>query len=314
MRVRVIGAGVVGLTSALRLAQAGHDVDVVAGKVGDSTTSALAAALWYPYRAYPEADVTRWSSLTYATLCGLAADPSTGVRLRLGRELFRSPAPDPWWRDAVPELGRPTDERLPAGYLDGYELTVPVVDMAVHLPWLLGRLTEAGVAVRGGQVDDLAGAFAGVDAVVNCTGLGARKLLGDGSLTPVRGQVVVVAQVGLSEWLLDQTDPGRLTYIVPRSDTVLLGGTADEGDEDLTVRPGTAAGILDRCAALVPALRGARVLRHRVGLRPGRPRVRLEAEVVERGPVVHCYGHGGAGVTLSYGCADEVAELVSGLS
>ncbi|WBB90508.1 FAD-dependent oxidoreductase [Verrucosispora sp. WMMC514] len=313
MRVRVVGAGVVGLTSALRLARDGHHVDLVAARMGDDTTSAVAAALWYPYRAYPAADVTRWSASSYATLRGLAADPRTGVRMRLGRELFRRPAPEPWWRDAVPELARVTGARLPTGYADGFELTVPVADMAVHLPWLLGEVIAAGVAVRSGRFEKLVDALVGVDVVVNCTGLGARELVGDAHLTPVRGQVVVVAQFGLREWVIDQSDPEQLCYVVPRDDTVLLGGTADDGDEDLTVRADTASGILDRCANLVPALRDARVLGHRVGLRPGRPSVRLAAEVTDRGPVVHCYGHGGAGVTLSHGCAEDVAHLVSGL-
>jgi D-amino-acid oxidase len=59
----------------------------------------------------------------------------------------------------------------------------------------------------------------------------------------------------------------------------------------------------------VPALRQARVLRHKVGLRPVRPAVRLERV----GDVVHCYGHGGAGITLSWGCADEVLARVDEL-
>ena len=59
---------------------------------------------------------------------------------------------------------------------------------------------------------------------------------------------------------------------------------------------------------LVPALETGTVVAHRVGLRPARSRVRLEAE----DGVVHCYGHGGAGVTLSWGTADEVASLVAG--
>ena len=56
----------------------------------------------------------------------------------------------------------------------------------------------------------------------------------------------------------------------------------------------------------MPELRGARVLRHKVGLRPVRPAVRLERV----GDVVHCYGHGGAGVTMSWGVADEVVTLL----
>jgi D-amino-acid oxidase len=310
MKLRVVGAGVVGLTSALRLAEAGHQVEVVAAGVLERTTSSVAAALWYPYRATPTAQATRWLAGTYAALEQLAADPATGVRLRRGRELFREPAADPWWRSAVPGLERATGDRLPAGYLDGYSLTVPVVDMALHLGWLTGRLRAAGAGVRVRRVEDLPAALAGVDAVVNCSGLGARELVGDQTMTPVRGQIVVVEQFGLAEWVLDQNDPERLTYVVPREETVILGGTAEEGDADRAVRPATAEAILARCSALAPEVAHARVLDQRVGLRPMRPAVRLETEVLAAGPVVHCYGHGGAGVTLSYGCAADVVEQV----
>jgi D-amino-acid oxidase len=314
VKIRVIGAGIVGLTSALRLAQAGHAVDVVAAGTGQDTTSSVAAALWYPYRAYPELAVTRWSAITYDVCQRLAADPATGVRLRHGRELFRQPVPDPWWRAAVPTLDRVGPAQLPAGYLDGYQLTVPVLDMALHLPWLLDRLRTLSVPVRQARLGQLADAFDGVAAVVNCTGLGARDLADDRTLMPVRGQVLVVEQFGLTEWLLAQTDPHQLLYVVPRNDTVLLGGTAEEGDEDLAVRADTAAAILDRCAELLPELSTARILGHRVGLRPGRPEVRLETAFTRHGPVVHCYGHGGAGVTVSYGCAEDVVAQVAQLA
>ena len=52
------------------------------------------------------------------------------------------------------------------------------------------------------------------------------------------------------------------------------------------------------------------MLGHRVGLRPARRTVRLEAVPGETGTVVHCYGHGGSGVTLAWGCADDVLALV----
>jgi D-amino-acid oxidase len=59
----------------------------------------------------------------------------------------------------------------------------------------------------------------------------------------------------------------------------------------------------------VPELRGARVLSRAVGLRPGRPTVRLDRTLVAGRPVIACYGHGGAGVTLSWGCARDVVAL-----
>jgi len=49
-----------------------------------------------------------------------------------------------------------------------------------------------------------------------------------------------------------------------------------------------------------------------VGLRPSRKEVRLEIESLSSGRwAIHNYGHGGAGVTLSWGCADEVTRIVS---
>lgn len=307
MRIRVIGAGIVGSACALRCAQAGHEIEIVAEATTDLTTSAIAAALWYPYRALPEVAVTRWAGIGYAVLADLAAEAASGVDLRTGRQLFRVPTPDPWWIDAAPPLNRLAADALPDGYVDGLELTVPVVDMPVHLRWLTDQLRRSDVTFTFAHLETLEQATPGVDLVINCAGLGARALARDDSLYPVRGQVVLVRQLGVRQWLLDESDPSNLTYIVPRRDTVVLGGTALEGDADERVRAETAADILQRAISLMPALAGAEVLAHRVGLRPARPSVRLERE----GDVVHCYGHGGAGVTLAYGCAQDVADLLA---
>ncbi|MEP7019550.1 MAG: FAD-dependent oxidoreductase [Pseudonocardiales bacterium] len=309
MRVRVIGAGIVGLACAVRLREAGHAVDIVAAEIGEQTTSAVAAAIWYPYRALPEDAVTRWAAVGFRALEALSADPASGVDLRAGRQLCRTTALDPWWVDAVPRLDRVRPADLPSGYIDGFELTVPVVDMAVHLRWLTERVTAMGVGLRRARLDNLAEAHDGVDAVVNCAGLGARELVGDTELVPVRGQVVLVEQFGLRRWTLDETDELDPTYVVPRRDTVVLGGTAVNGDEDCAVRPAVAQAILHRAIELVPGVAGARVVGHRVGLRPARSAVRLEIDPLES-RTVHCYGHGGAGVTLAYGCAQDVVHLI----
>jgi len=297
-RIVVVGAGVVGLTCAVRLLEAGHRVDVLARDLPPETTSAVAAALWYPYRALPQDRVTAWSRHSYDVFTELAGRQGTGVRLMTGTEVFGAPVPDPWWRSAVPGLDRET--ALPAGYRDGWTFTAPVVEMPVHLTWLVEEVRALGGTLTRLPLVALP---EGADVVVNCSGLGARLLGADPSVTPVRGQVVRLAQVGLERWWLDAAGP---TYVVPRSDDIVVGGTDDEGEWDRTPSPEVARAILARATRLVPGLAGARVLGHRVGLRPVRPQVRVERV----DDVVHCYGHGGAGVTLSWGTAAEVVTLV----
>ena len=292
-----------GLSCAVRLLEHGHEVAVLARDLPLETTSAVAAALWYPYLAHPPERVDAWARTTYAELARLAADPATGVVMRPGTEVLRDPAPLPAWLAAVP--GAATTTEVPPGYTSGWSFVAPVVEMPVYLRWLTAR-----VAALGGTLTRmaLAGLPDRAEVVVDAAGLGARLLAQDASVAPVRGQVVYVEQVGLDRWLLDDAGP---TYVVPRSGDIVVGGTEDHGAWDRTPAPEVAAELVRRATELVPGLRGVRVLGHRVGLRPARPAVRLEEERAPSGTrVVHCYGHGGAGVTLSWGCADEVVELV----
>jgi len=309
-RVVVIGAGVIGLSCAARLLEAGRHVDILARDLPLETTSSVAAAIWYPYRALPFERVTAWSAASYTEFARIATHPDTGVRMVCGTELHRNVRPDPWWAVAVPGLTRVTT--MPAPYADGWSFTTPVIEMPVYLRWLTRRVTALGATITRLA---LTGLPDHASVVVNATGLGARLVADDPAVQPVRGQVVYVEQVGLDRWWIDADGP---TYVVPRSTDIVVGGTDDEGEWSRTPDPDTAARILERAALLVPDLSEARVLRHKVGLRPARPEVRLEVERLSPGSttgggIVHCYGHGGAGVTLSWGCADEVTALVSGL-
>lgn len=310
MRAIVVGAGVLGLSCATRLLEAGHDVDVIARDLPPETTSMVAAAIWYPYLASPRDRVVGWSATTFGELCRLASDePDSGVRMRWGTELLREPREDPWWRGAVPSFQRLAAP--PDGFRDGWRFETPVVDMPTYLPWLAGRIERAGGRITRMALPALPNR---APLVVNCSGIAARSLVGDGTISPVRGQVVYVSQVGLTEWLLEESDDLMPTYVVPRRNDIVVGGTAQPGDWNRRPDPEQATRILDRARALVPELADAAVLGHRVGLRPVRPTVRLETDHnPEGGPVVHCYGHGGAGVTLSWGCADEVVEHVRAL-
>lgn len=158
-------------------------------------------------------------------------------------------------------------------------------------------------------IGDLGEALGAHDMVVNCTGLGAREVARDPTVYAVRGQIQIVGAPEVGAFLMDGSST---TYILPRLSTVVLGGTAQERVEDLSVDPADAASIRARCEALWPEIAAAPVVASGVGLRPCRPAVRVELERMGATPVVHNYGHGGAGLTLSWGCADEVVTLLRG--
>ena len=271
----------------------------------------MAAAIWYPYKAYPEDRVLAWGRRTYEVFEELSDLPESGVLMREGVEIWHQPAPDPWWADAVPHVRRLHKDELPSGYSGGHAFIAPIVEMPIYLSYLMDRFAASGGTVQRrtlSSLDEMAGE---ASVIVNCVGLGARDLVGDSSMQPIRGQIVRVRNPGLERFVLDEDNPEGDTYIVPRSYDCILGGTADEGEWDLEPDPDTAEDILRRCARIEPRLADAEVLEHKVGLRPGRPAVRLEREDgPDNVPLIHNYGHGGSGVTLSWGCAEEVLRLV----
>lgn len=308
--ILIIGAGVSGLSCGIRLREAGYDAHIWARGQLRETTSSVAAAVWFPYKAYPVDQVLGWSAATYAELARLSGDPATGIVMRAGVELFDHHVDgEAWWRTAVPSYRRVTEADLLPGFVDGYALTAPVVEMPSYLHYLTQRFAGLGGQIETRHELSLDAALAEAEVVINCAGLGARELVQDRQMIPIRGQVLRVSRVDIEQFTL--ADAAEVTYIIPRINDCILGGTAQEGNEDQAVDPPTAQAILERCIALEPRLRHAKILEQRVGLRPGRPAVRLEAEAYgSNRRVIHNYGHGGAGVTLSWGCADEVLRRV----
>jgi D-amino-acid oxidase len=294
------------------LLERGHAVDIWARERSPNTTSDVAAATWYPLRGERDDRTGRWLPASLERFTTVARDPESGVVLRGGIELFRSKADDSWWRDVLPGFRRAQPGELPTDFVDGFVADgIPVIEMPLYLAWLTRRFSSLGGRFFVRALATFDEAFDEHDVVVNCAGLGARELAGDNSMIAIRGQVVRVAQFGLDRYILDEQASGGIAYVYPRSADVVLGGTRDIGDESLEPDPQTARAIVDRCAALEPRVADARILSHAVGLRPGRPAVRLEAEWPRGKLLVHDYGHAGSGVTLSWGCAEDVAAIIS---
>ncbi|MBL9101501.1 MAG: FAD-binding oxidoreductase [Myxococcales bacterium] len=308
--VLVVGGGVVGLTTALELLDAGYSVQVAARELLTDTTSAVAAAFWYPYAAYPEGQVTGWAQVSLRRYLVLADDPATGVLRREALEIFPQVRSEPGWASVAEQFHPLVAAELPPGYADGFRFTTTVVETGVYLPWL-----QAQVQARGGRI--VRRELRSLDEVreapiaVICAGLGARALVPDASVYPIRGQVVRVQNPGLTRVWIDEHSGPEITYIVPRSRDVVLGGSMDAHADDRTPDPARTREIVARCARLEPRLADAPIVSVAVGLRPARPAVRLESETLGETRVIYNYGHGGAGVTLSWGCAAAVRALLS---
>lgn len=305
----VIGAGVSGLTTAVRLVEAGWSVRVLSADASLKTTSAVAGASWGPFLV-TDPRALAWSETSRERLEVLAKDPAaTGVRLTPGVEASVRPVTAPAWAEKVADYWPLGPADLPEGFVSGWRYTIPIIDMPRYLRYLVELLDAAGVPIerrRIGSFDEVAGE-AGV--IVNCSGLASRWLVPDDSVYPTRGQLVVVDNPGIDQFFQDDADGEEMTYIFPHGDHVVLGGSAISHRDDPEPDRDVADAIVARCRAVEPLLHKSHVLGHLVGLRPSRPHVRVERDDVAGTPLIHNYGHGGAGVTLSWGCADEVLEL-----
>ncbi len=307
MNVTVVGAGVIGLCTALELERRGHAVTVVAERVFEETLSAVAGAVWFPYQVGADdlERVARLAQHTRQVLAELArCEPRSGVDVLRFFEIDPAAAlgelPS-WDQGEVVISPAPVPGSPPA-----WVFAAPRAQPSLFLPYLARGLRRPIEQRRIASLSELPG-----DAVINCTGMGARTLTGDEALIGVFGQVLVSApgQVALDVTLTDARDPDSFFYVIPRRHELVLGGIARPvaGVETPPPEPEISARILAHAARLGFAVGPVRSVH--TGLRPVRPRLRIERDPLEP-RLFHNYGHGGSGFTLCFGAACEVAELV----
>ncbi len=313
MNVLVIGCGVSGLTTGIRLLEEKFTVTILARDLPPNTTSDKAGAIWFPYRAYPLNKVSKWSKISYKKFQALSGLADSGISMIACLLLFdkklRQP---PWWVKLLPKgnVRRASRHELPSGYHDGYAADVPLIETPIYLPFLMNYFQKLGGQILQGEVTNLKTFVSAQRLTVNCTGLEARHLVGDEELYPIQGHIVKVKTEGAVRCLADDDGHNALAYIIPRRDGCILGGTAAENDWGTGVKMEVVESIRRKCAILEPALNSATFLDAYVGLRPGRKQVRLELEKLALNKmVIHNYGHGGSGFTISWGCAEEVVAL-----
>lgn len=310
--IAVVGAGVIGLSSALRLLQAGRNVVIYAREESPRTTSDVAAAFWLPYKVAADARVRAWALRTRDTYRAMKRQNIPGVSFvpltTLADRESDLAAYDEWSADR----SLLSSGELPAGVRAGRRFSTALIDTPRYMPWLRAEVARQGARVVVREIKRLDELTALHSIVINCTGVGAKDVAPDPAVFPIQGQVVRVRRpVSCESGIFFHERGETSTYIVIRQDDCILGGTAVKDAWETAPDPAVAAAILARCVTLLPELAGAEVLGHRVGLRPGREPLRLEREPSSSANVIiHNYGHGGSGFTLAWACADEVVRLV----
>ncbi|GAA0989457.1 FAD-dependent oxidoreductase [Acrocarpospora macrocephala] len=308
--VIVVGGGVIGLTTAVCLAESGLRVKVWGSLFRERTTSAVAGAMiGGPVFSEPLASTVRWQRASMDEFTELAKDPGTGSRVARGRLVSRLGNSIPPWATELPGF-RPCTPDESAGFPVAFWITSPLVDMPVYLDYLIDRLIAAGGDIEVRTVSSLAEPAAAAPVVVNCTGVGAAALANDNQVHPIRGQHVVVENPGLDDFFYEGGVETDWTCYMPHASRVVLGGNATPGNWSLTPDDTETQAILARCIAIEPRLATAKILAVEVGLRPGRPTIRLEPDPTNP-HLIHCYGHAGTGVSMSWGCAREITTLLT---
>jgi len=324
-KVAVIGAGVIGLSTALHIQELLPEVKVTifSADLSPDTTADGAAGIFglYLMGSTPLPDQVRWAQITHDWMERLWKSPlcgKYGISLVSSTRLNHSPVPPPW-EDVVYGL-RTMDKkelerigRLQGSHASGLEFGTFTAEPVRFLPLLMDRFLAGGGSLVKRKVETLGELGNQYQVIVNCAGLGARSLVGDQKINPLRGQVARVSAPWLRKVVLDDRDDGN--YVIPNQDSVVVGGTHQDGDWDTNPRQDDKEFILAGGKAMEPSLAGAKHLKDWVGLRPGRPSVRLERETMSDGvggvqEVVHNYGHGGSGITVFQGCAEDAAKLV----
>jgi len=261
--VAVIGAGVVGLTTARLVQEAGYPVTIYAKALPPETTSNIAGGQWYPSILYDsdrltpafEQQLVAAAAYAYQRYQIMIGD-DYGVRWMTNYLLSDSPPGDSD-TDRLLRSMLPEARELGAGaHGFGYKYVGQFDGMLIEPPRFL-RAVLRDIRIAGGKVvvrdfhspAEVAALPEGL--VFNCTGLGAGALFGDAELTPMRGQLAVLLpqpEIGYAT----ETDDGM--YMFSRSDGVILGGTADRGDWSTAVDPATTDRLLARHAAIARRL------------------------------------------------------------
>ncbi|GAB3218203.1 FAD-binding oxidoreductase [Algoriphagus aestuariicola] len=306
----VVGCGIVGLTSAITLQEQGFQVKIIAKEKYDSTLSSKVGAIWFPFEIEPKEKANTWASLAYRRY-HQEANPTKGVSFIPFLTAYTAESNNDW-TNQLPEgsVRNALSSELPKGMEAAFISIVPLAEPTKYLPHLYQRFIENGGSFENQEISSMEQLAALDELVTNCTGLGAKEICQDEDLHPMRGQILRCEKLPVASFA-NPTKKGALSYVINRSEDSVIGGTDYENDWNEKADPADTVLILDRLKD-TGISQDPKILEILVGLRPRRSEVRFEFDANYPG-VFHNYGHGGAGFTVAWGCALELAKKLKNL-
>ena len=247
--VAVIGSGVMGLTTARLIQEAGFPVALYTAALPPQTTSAVAGGQVSPFGHYRETEVTpAWMAQFQAAMAyswkrfqTLVGD-RYGIRWLPTYEETRDRAIKSDWMDPYyPNARILRSDEHPFPVVNVMTFDTMYVETPRFMAWLADEVLKAGGTIRIRRFETLADiATLPEKLVFNCTGIGAKQLVDDENLTPIRGQLAVLQPQHEVRYAF----AGNAGYMFPRGDGILLGGTFERGEWDATPQPEDIARII----------------------------------------------------------------------
>lgn len=289
--IAIIGAGVIGLTSAIELIQAGYKkLTVYAENITPYTTSDVAAAICGTQKFYPEFENT-WYQNTLLKYEQLLSVKNSGISKLNYLEMKKK-------------------KSTPSDYICTSTKKVFLINSKINMPFLMELLNKNNITIKKEKIINIHELTKQYNIIINCAGLGARKIFLDENIFPVRGQIVIVSKPkNLNACMAVLVD--ELTYIIPRDKDCILGGTEEINNWNLEPDKTITYQIIERAQQLYPLLKNEKILDVKVGLRPSRHKIRVETEKLDDRLIIHNYGHGGEGYSFSWGCAKAVKDIIN---
>lgn len=322
-KISIVGGGVIGLSTGVLLLKEGYEVEIFAEKISPNTNSDKACAIWYPiFSDIAEDRIPLYNDIvkkSWEYFKKLEPDEKFGIILRQNHELFPTKEPLPYYIDILPDFEVVYNTSFPNNLPCQWSFKTYIIEMQKYMPTLYELYDKSGGKITERKIQS-ADEFTQLETeiIFNCTGFGSKELFNDEKLKPIKGQILLHEKIDL-EFCIGENE----FCLIPRSDYTVLGCLyLEDENNDSTTAENTnkiwekvverlvenGAGNIDTSDI---RLSKSKIRSVQAGVRPFRyGGIKLEVENLNGKTIIHNYGHGGAGITLSWGSCMKAIDLM----